>query len=385
MTRRSCAVALTALLGRNLLRAGQNAPSSDTVARPRPAEEAPPPESTPPPPEPKTSIRVDVELVNVLFSVRKKESGELVGNLTKDDFTVLDDGKEQSIAQFSRDTDLPLKLGLLIDISRSQTRLLGDERNAASKFISSVMRVKDEAFLISFGKDTTLEQDFTQSAAKMEEALKRVQGDSGSGGRGGGGSPGGGGGGGWPGSGGGGGWPGGGGGGRHSGHGTGQSQSHGGTKLYDAIYLACHDELSSKAGRKAILLITDGNDRGSYYTRSKAVEAAQRADTIVYSIYYVDTGLQRFGHSDDDSAGFAGLRDMAYETGGRTFTIDKKHTLQEAFTDIQDEMRSQYAIAWKPGGTERAGAFREIEVRPKSGDYLVQARKGYYAIAAKGV
>jgi VWFA-related protein len=237
------------------------------------------------------------------------------------------------------------------------------------------MRAKDEAFLISFGKDTTLEQDFTQSAAKMEEALKRVQGDSGYGGRGGGGSPGGGGGG----------WPGGGGGGRRGGHGGGQSQSHGGTKLYDAIYLACHDELSSNAGRKAILLITDGNDRGSYYTRSKAVEAAQRADTIVYSIYYVDTGMQRFGRADDDSAGFAGLRDMAYETGGRTFTIDKKHTLQEAFADIQDEMRSQYAIAWKPAGTDHPGVYREIEVRPKSGDYLVQARKGYYAIAAKGV
>jgi VWFA-related protein len=376
MTRRSCALALTALLGRNLLHAGQNAPSSDTVARPRPIEEAPPPPESPaPPPGPKTSIRVDVELVNVLFSVRKKESGELVGNLTKNDFTVLEDGKEQAIAQFSRDTDLPLKLGLLIDVSRSQTRLLGDERNAASKFISSVMRAKDEAFLISFGKDTTLEQDFTQSAAKMEEALKRVQGDSGYGGRGGGGSPGGGGGG----------WPGGGGGGRRGGHGGGQSQSHGGTKLYDAIYLACHDELSSNAGRKAILLITDGNDRGSYYTRSKAVEAAQRADTIVYSIYYVDTGMQRFGRADDDSAGFAGLRDMAYETGGRTFTIDKKHTLQEAFADIQDEMRSQYAIAWKPAGTDHPGVYREIEVRPKSGDYLVQARKGYYAIAAKGV
>jgi len=384
MTRRSCALALTALLGRNLPRAGQNAPSSDTVARPRPTAEtppsteaAPPPsESAPPPAEPKTSIRVDVELVNVLFSVRKKESGELVGNLTKDDFTVLEEGKEQTIAQFSRDTDLPLKLGLLIDVSRSQTRLLGDERNAASKFISSVMRARDEAFLISFGKDTTLEQDFTQSAARMEEALKRVQGDSGYGGRSGGGSPGGGGGGGRP---------GGGGGGRRGGHGTGQSQSHGGTKLYDAIYLACHDELSAKAGRKAILLITDGNDRGSYYTRSKAVEAAQRADTIVYSIYYVDTGLQHFGRADDDSAGFAGLRDMAFETGGRTFIIDKKHTLQEAFADIQDEMRSQYAIAWKPAGTDHAGAFREIEVRPKSGDYLVQARKGYYAIAAKGV
>jgi VWFA-related protein len=391
MTRRNWAIALAAFLG-NLLRAGQEGPSStssDTVAHPRPAGEAPPPA------EPKAAIRVNVELVNVLFSVRKKQNGELVPNLTKDDFTVLDDGREQPIAQFSRDTDLPLQLGLLIDVSRSQTRLLGEERDAASKFVSSVMRPKDEAFLLSFGKDTTLEQDFTESEPAMEAALKRVKGDSGDeragGGRGG--SPGGGGGG-WPGGGGGGrfpggggGWPGGGGGGRRGGGhpgGQGQGGHHGGTRLYDAVYLASNDELSQKTGRKALLLITDGNDHGSYYTRGQAIEAAQRADAIIYSIYYADTGEQRYGQRADDSgAGLAGLRRMSEETGGRAFTVDKKHPLQQAFAEIQQEMRSQYAVAWKPANAERNGEYREIEVRAKNADFVVQARKGYYARTGK--
>jgi VWFA-related protein len=394
MTRRGWAIALAAFLGRNLLRAGQNGPgpaSSDTVARPRPAEEAPAP---PPPPseskgESKTAIRVDVALVNVLFSVRKKQGGELVPNLTKDDFTVLEDGKEQVVSQFSRETDLPMKLGLLIDVSRSQTRLMGDERDAASKFISSVLRPKDEAFLLSFGRDTTLEQDFTESAQTMEAALKRVKIDGGEqqggGGRGGGGGgyPGGGGGGvGFPG--GGVGFPGGGGGRRGGRGGQGQSGHHGGTKLYDAIYLASDEELSHKTGRKALLLITDGNDRGSHYTRGQAIEAAQRADAIIYSIYYADTGEQRFGQRGDESgAGLDGLKHMSNETGGRAFTVDKKHPLQQAFTDIQEEMRSQYAIAWKPVNPAQNGDYREIEVRPKNADYVVQARKGYYAGTGK--
>jgi VWFA-related protein len=393
MTRRSCAVALAALLGRNLLRAAQDGPStaaSDSVAHPRPAREAAPPPRVE---APKSAIRVNVSLVNVLFSVRRKQGGELVPNLTKDDFTVLEDGKEQAIAQFSHDTDLPLQLGLLIDVSRSQSRLMGEERDAASKFISSVMRPRDGAFLLSFGHDTMLEQDFTESAAEMEAALKRVKADAGEqrGERGRGGS---GGGGGWPGGGGGvhfpgsgGGYPGGGGGGRRGGGrpgGTGQGgHNGGGTKLHDAIYLASNDELSHKSGRKTLLLITDGEDRGSYYTRDQAIEAAQRADAIIYSIYYVDTEMH--GRRDDDGgAGLAGLRRMAEETGGRTFTIDKKHTLQQAFADIQEEMRSQYAVAWKPANQDGQAGFREIEVRAKNAAYAVQARKGYYANTGQG-
>ena len=398
MTRRDCGIALAAFLGRNLLRGGpgggQEGPApSDTISPRRPPSATPPPAETPPAPpdaEKPTTIRVNVQLVNVIFSVRRTQGGALVPNLTQNDFTVLEDGKQQTIAQFSRDTDLALHLGLLIDVSRSQARLIGDERDAASKFFASVMRAKDEAFLLSFGRDTTLEKDFTESVPALQAALKNVKIDSGyeqagrgGGGGGGGGYPGGGGGG-YPG--GGGGWPGGGGGRRRGGNpgGQGQAQQHrGGTKLYDAICLACTDEFGAKSGRKALVLITDGNDRGSYYSLDQAIENAQRADTIVYSLYYADTergGYGRYGRREEDGgAGIAGLRRLASETGGRLFTIDKKNTLDKAFADIQQETRSQYSLAWKPANTATSGNYHEIEVRPKNADYTVQARKGYYS------
>jgi len=334
---------------------------------------------------------VNVQLVNVVFSVRKTQAGALVPNLTQDDFTVFEDGKQQAIAQFSRDTDLALHLGLLIDVSRSQARLIGDERDAASKFFASVMRAKDEAFLLSFGRDTTLEHDFTESVPALQAALKNVKIDSGyeqagRGGGGGGGYPGGGGG--YPG-GGGGGWPGAGGrrrGGSPGGQGQGQGQHHAGTKLYDAVCLACTDVLAAKTGRKAMVLITDGNDRGSHYSLDQAIENAQRADTIVYSLYYADTergGNGRYGRREEDGgAGITGLHRLADETGGRLFTIDKKNTLDKAFGDIQQETRSQYSLAWKPANAATNGDYHEIEVRPKNADYTVQARKGYYS--AKG-
>ena len=395
MTRRSCTVALAAIFGRNLVRAAQEGPSpasSDSVAHPRPARDEP--QAAPEPaahPEPKPAIRVNVDLVNVLFSVRKKQGGGLVPNLTQADFTVFEDGKEQPIARFSHDTDLPLHLGLLIDVSLSQSRLMNEERDAATKFIAGVMRPKDEGFILSFGHDTILEQDFTSSPSDLEAALKRVKADAPA--REGGGSGRGGGGGGWPGGGGrfpgvGGRWPGGGGGGRHGGGGPGsqgRGGHHAGTKLYDAVYLASHDELTGKSGRKTLLLITDGNDRGSYYTRDQAVEAAQRADAIVYSIYYVDPNRERYRRDGNDGdLGLMNLRHMSDETGGRTFTIDKKHTLAQAFADIQEEMRSQYQVAWKPANVEGGTGYRTIEVRAKNGDFAVQARKGYYLSGGQG-
>jgi len=386
MTRRNCSIGLAAFLGGTLLRGGQEGPApSDTISPRRPASAAPP--ETPQTPadagKPPT-IHVDVRLVNVVFSVRKGQGGALVPDLTQDDFTVFEDGKPQSIAQFSRDTDLALHLGLLIDVSRSEARLIGDERDAASKFFASVMRPKDEAFLLSFGRDTTLEKDFTESVPALQAALKNVKIDSGNeqGGRGGGGGGYPGGGGGYPG--GGGGWPGGGGGRRRGGYPGGQGQQHrGGTKLYDAICLACTDEFTGKSGRKAMVLITDGDDRGSYYSLDQAIESAQRADTIVYSLYYADPERGGYGgygrREESNGTGIAGLRRLASDTGGRTFTIDKKNTLDKAFADIQQETRSQYSLAWKPASAATNGDYHEIEVRPKNADYKVQARKGYYS------
>ena len=140
------------------------------------------------------------------------------------------------------------------------------------------------------------------------------------------------------------------------------------------------DELASKQGRKAMVLLTDGVDRGSYYTRDHAIEAAQKADAIIYSIYCAD---DEWGHHDSDrgAQGRNGLEQMSKETGGRVFTVDKKHALKDVFAEIQDEMRSQYAIGYTPVNTARDGSYRKIEIRTGNKEYKVQARKGYYATA----
>lgn len=211
-----------------------------------------------------STIRVNVDLVNILFTVRSKHGGQLIPNLSKEDFKIYEDGKQQVIQRFSRETDLPLTLGLLIDISASQENLIDIERQAASAFFSSVIRPKDEAFLISFGKSTDLLQDYTNSPRQLTAALQDLRGD--------GQTP-------------------------MLGRGpipnvnTGPIPTSGrpkGTLLFDAVYLASNEKLKTEVGRKALVLITDGDDQGSFYNRKTATEAAQRADAIVYSIYYVD-------------------------------------------------------------------------------------------------
>ncbi len=335
-------------------------------------------------------IRVDVDLVNVVFSVRKASNGELVPNLTKDDFLLFEDGKAQSIAHFSREVDLPFELGMLVDVSRSQTNLIDTEREAGSAFFSNVIRPHDEAFLLAFGKDTLLVQDFTSSVPKLRAGLDSLKVDAptemsrrggyGNGGNGGGGGTG------WPG-GGGLSWPGGGmgrgggnrGGSRNPGSGGPNHGKMKGTLLFDAIYLACTEEVAHKQGRKALLLITDGEDRGSYYTRGQAVESAQRADTILYSIYYSDPKASQRGRGSEPMNGVEDLEKLSKETGGRMFKVSKDHTLADAFAELQAEMRSQYSLAYKSTNPDRNGEYREIEIRPRNSELSVQAKKGYYA------
>ena len=389
MNRRRFALTLTALLGRKGLQAWQQGP---LTIPDRPAPER---SSTP-------VIRVDVDLVNVLFTVRRRHGDQLVSNLTQDDFTVLEDGRPQTISRFSRETDLPLTLGLLVYVSLSQINLIKTERDAASAFFANVIRPKDEAFLLAFGRDTVLLQDFTNSVPKLQAALQTLQGDGptsirqnpGGGGGGNGGQYPGGGGGRYPGGGGrypGGGGPfppmggprgrrggpGGGGGGRYPSRNNGK-----GTLMFDAVELSSTEEINQKSGRKALVLITDGEDRGSYYSRDQAIEAAQRADGIIYSIYYVDPGMYR-GRGGDAMHGPGDLKTMSEETGGRMFTVGHGHTLQNIFDELQAEMRSQYSIAYKPASGERNGEYRQVEIKTKSGDYEVQARKGYYAAKPK--
>ncbi len=291
-------------------------------------------------------IKVEVDVVNILCSVRDKKGG-LRADLTQDDFTVLEDGKPQTIKYFSRETDLPLTLGLLVDVSRSQENLLEVERSAAVRFFSAVLRKKDMAFLISFGAEAELMQDYTSSIPLLRAALEKLRINAPVGGV-------------MPSP-------------------VPTVYQPRGTILYDAVYLAATEKLRGEVGRKAMVLITDGVDQGSRLKLSDAMEAAQKADAAIYSIYYVDPrayygrGFGGFGVSDD------ALKKMSEETGGRLFRVDRNHTLDDIFTEIQTEMRSQYAIGFTPANSNKDGSYRRLEVRTRQKDLKVQARKGYYA------
>ena len=302
------------------------------LAPQKPAEELPPP------------ITVDVNVVNILASVRNKNGG-LVGNLTGEDFTVLEDGKAQTIKYFARETDLPLTIGLLVDVSRSQERLIETERRAASEFFTSVLRKKDLAFLISFGEEAELLQDSTGSPRLLESGLNDLHVSAPVGGL-------------------------------HPGPVPTVSQPRG-TVLFDAVYLAANEKLVREVGRKVLVLITDGVDQGSRIRREQAIEAAHRADAVVYSIYYVDPGA----YGGWGPGGDGDLRKISEETGGRVFKVDRKHSLQDVFRDLQEEMRSQYAIGYTPINEQRDGGFRKIDVKVRDKNLKVQARKGYYATA----
>jgi VWFA-related protein len=285
-------------------------------------------------------LRVDVDLVNLLFSVRDKK-GALVGNLEKEDFTVFEEGKQQTIKHFTRETDLPLTLGLLVDVSRSQENLIEVEKHAAQQFFTKVLRPKDMAFLIGFGSEAELLQDSTNSVKLLRAGLDQL---------------------------------------RLSvptpdvfHPGPVPTSKKRGTILYDAIYLAANEKLKGEVGRKAIVVITDGVDMGSRLSLSEAIASAHRADTIIYSIYYTDPRYAYFGGGDSE------LKKMSEETGGRMFRVDRKKTLDDIFNQIQEEMRSQYSIVYTPSNTARDGSFRKLEVKTARKDLKVQVRKGYYA------
>jgi len=292
------------------------------------------------------SIKADIDVVNVLFNVRDKKSG-LVPNLEKDAFTIFEDGKQQDIKYFARETDQPLTIGLLIDVSGSQMNLIEIEKNAAYQFFGSVLRKQDLAFLISFGADAELLQDYTNSPKLLRAGLEGLHVNSDVGGL-------------------------------HPGP-VPTVYKPKGTILYDAVALASADQLKGQVGRKALVLITDGEDQGSRYSIKQAIEAAQRANAIIYGFYYVDrqfysqSGI-RFGGVSDSA-----LRQMSEDTGGHVFHVDLKMTLQNAFEQLQNELRSQYAIAYTPSNPVKDGTFRRIEIRTANKDWKVQTRKGYFA------
>jgi len=307
-----------------------------------PQQQAPPPQAEEP------TIKVDVDLVNVLCSVRNRQGG-LVPGLSKDEFTVLEDGKPQEIRYFARETDLPLTIGLLVDVSRSQERLIDTERHAAEQFFSDVLGKKDMAFLISFGEEAELLQDYTNSAHLLAKGLDGLKVNA---------PP---------------------------------PMLHDGpvptiyhprgTILFDAVYLAANDRLKGQVGRKVMVLITDGVDQGSRVKIGEALSSAQKADAVIYAIDYFDPSAYgyRGGIVLGGNAGAGDLKRMADQTGGRVFQVDRKHSLSDAFRQIQEEMRSQYAIGYLPANAARDGGFRHIEIHTRDKDMKVQARKGYFA------
>jgi VWFA-related protein len=306
----------------------------------------------------KGDLTVHVKVVNVPATVRDKH-GKIVNNLTKDDFVLEEDGRPQTLHYFSQESSLPLTLGLLVDTSMSQRRVLGQERTASSSFIDQMLRPdKDKAFLIHFDHKVELDQDLTASREKLRSALDSLQTPqftqtSGSNSQSQ--SPGG--------------YPGRHGGGHHNG------ASHGGgTLLYDAVYLASDELMKKQTGRKALIVLSDGDDRGSKETLRTAIETAQRADTIIYSILFKDDEDRSFG------VGFGGIGMGGHHggPGGRLFEVSGKQTVEKIYAQIEEDLRNQYSLGYTPDRTNPGEGFHKISVKTKEKDLVVHAREEYY-------
>ncbi len=340
-------------------------------------------------------ISVNVKTVSIQATVRDKH-GKIVPNLTKDDFVVEEDGKAQTLNYFAKESDVPLRLGLLVDTSLSQRRVLDQERSASYAFLDDMVRAdKDLAFVVQFAREVELLQDFTQSKPKLQAALQQLQtpqmeqgGQNGGGSNGGGGPNGG-----YGGS--------GGGRGGYGGHGHGG----GGTLLYDAVYLAGSELMSKQTGRKALIILSDGVDHGSRETLVEAIRTAQQADTVVYSILFKDDeggyggspgyggmhgghhggyggpmggGGGRYPQQQERPDGKKILKQISEQTGGRLFEVTKKETAEKIYAEIEEELRNQYSLGYTPEKNEGAG-YHRLKVTTKNGEYKVQARDGYYS------
>jgi VWFA-related protein len=343
------------------------------------------------------TIAVDVKVVTLPVTVRDKH-GKIVRDLTKDDFTLQEDGRPQTIRYFSQEANLPLTLGLLVDTSRSQTNVLEAERNASRSFLDQMLvQEKDKAFLIHFDREVELLQDLTSSREKLQAALELLKTPSD----------------------------------RERSNDPNDSDSrsgsgshHGGTQLYDAIYLASNELMKKQQSRKALIILSDGVDRGSKTYLESAIESAQRADTVVYSIYFADShhedrnegqrrggGMGRGGGWPGGGGGWPGggggypgggggrggpgggqrhpeeprtdgkkiLERISRETGGRFFEVSKKESVGEIYTSIVEELRTQYSMGYTPDKNSAASGYHHVQLAVKGKDLTVQTRVGYYA------
>jgi VWFA-related protein len=327
--------------------------SSAARAQLAPSPDAPPVSTAPPMPADNQSVatfKVNANLVDVLFTVRNKD-GELVPHLTKNDCTIDEDKVPQTIKSFTAETNLPLTLGIMIDTSGSQERVLPLEQQAGGEFLQHVLRSIDQAFVVSFDVNVDLLQDYTNSAHLLSEALDKAQINT-AGGNGGG----------------------------VPGLGGGPVPISGdpkGTLLYDAIYQVSADKFAQQVGRKAMIILTDGEDEGSNHKIQQAIAAAQRANAVVYVVLLADT--QGYWNAGMGYYGYSAARQIAEQTGGRVINVGNNgRKLEEAFQQISDELRSEYIATYTPSNTKLDGTYRHIEVNCGSG-MKVQTRKGYYA------
>lgn len=292
-----------------------------------------------------STIRVDVDVVNVLATVRDKK-GRLISSLTKQDFLLEEDGVPQEITYFSQQSDLPLTIGLLVDTSVSQQRLVDEERSGSFQFFQQILRNrKDLAFLISFDVDVELLQDLTDSMTLLHKGLEQLEVQGSSGGI-------------MPGP-------------------VPTSDPTPGTVMYDAIFLASDELLKQQVGRKAIVLVSDGNDYGSRLKIEEALQGAHRNDVVIYAIRYFDREFY-FRAGAMGGGGYGTLKKLGRETGGNVFEVSKKKPLKEIFDEIQAELRSQYSIGYTSSRGASGGGFRKIELSAKDKSLKVSARNGYY-------
>jgi len=285
-------------------------------------------------------IKTQVNLVNIFATVRDKKK-HIITNLKQEDFHIFENEQEQKVAFFTSETTLPITLGLLIDTSGSEQNRLPAEQEAASKFLTQVMRKADEAMVISFDLDVDLLSDFTEDHAQLSRAIRHAQVNAA---------------------------------GPVVTPGTLPSGPNG-THLYDAVWVACGEKLATEAGRKALVIITDAEDFGSKVTLEEAIEAAERTNTVVHFLLVHDPG---YGWRPDVA------HKMADQTGGRVIEVSSQKHLEEAFDQIAEELRQQYTLGYYPTNSARDGTFRKIKVETADKDMKVLARKGYYAPKGSG-
>ena len=274
---------------------------------------------------PQTPLRVNVDLVNVAFTVTDR-TGRFVSGLKQDDFALEEDGRKQDIQRFSQENEKPLTIGVLIDKSPSVGRVFGEEKAAAVSFLDTTLKSGDLAMVISFDRTVTLEEDFTEDKKPLRQAINSLT--------------------------------------------TGN-----GTSVYDAIYLACKEQLPKEGGRKAIILISDGQDNTSKVKLPEALVAAHQSDAVIYSISNRIGGF--FGNQPN--AGAETLKRFSLETGGTVFFVGGRSDLTEVFEEISAELRSQYSLAYISSDTTRDGKYRRIRIIPRDPSYKIKAREGYYA------